>query len=202
MKSTDKKILDAAEKQFALHGIEGTSLRKVIAAAGVSQGSLHYHFDGKDGLLQAILERCIPPLMEERVRLLEALPQPPTIRELLSVIALPLARLAIDGGPAGKRIVRLLARLYSENNILYLRTTEKHFQKIGFTFTKRLRTILPALSDGQLELRIEIASSTIFSTLVAIDAPAKGWQTHLAAHPFQPWQIVDELLDFLVQGFN
>ena len=205
MKSTFTKILDASEKQFALYGVEGISLRQVIAAAGVSQGSLHYHFGGKDGLLEAVLDRCLPPLMAERTEILRELtarPQAPTPRELLSGIALPLARRAIDGGAAGKRTVPLLARLYGENNAVYLRTVEKYFKDVNFVFIERLQAALPALSKGQIELRVQIAFSAIFSTLVAIDTPPKAWQAEMSESPFEPWTIVDELLDFLAQGFG
>lgn len=205
MKSTFTKILDASEKQFALYGVEGISLRQIIAAAGVSQGSLHYHFGGKDGLLQAVLDRCLPPLMEERAEILRELtarPQAPTPRELLGVMARPLARRAIDGGAGGKRTVHLLARLYGENNPVYLRTTEKYFKDTNYLVIDRLQAVLPAFSRAQIELRIQIAFSAIFSTLVALDTPPKSWQKAMSETPFEPWTIVDELLDFLAQGFG
>jgi TetR/AcrR family transcriptional regulator len=50
-------ILDAAEKLFADHGFEATSLNQVGAAAGVSRGTPGYFFGSKLELYQAVLDR-------------------------------------------------------------------------------------------------------------------------------------------------
>gem|GEM_PF-608508 len=205
MKSTFTKILDASEKQFALYGVEGVSLRQIIAAAGVSQGSLHYHFGGKEGLLEAILERCLPPLMDERAAMLTALAEAgrePSVRELLGVIVLPLARRFIEGGAAGKRTVFLLARLYHEQNAIYLRATEKYFRQIEFTYLKKLQAALPALSRRQVELRVQISSGAVFATLIGLERTPLPWQTELSEDPLSAWQTVEELMDFLAQGLQ
>jgi AcrR family transcriptional regulator len=51
-------ILDAAERLFAQHGFEATSLSAVGAAAGVSRATPGYFFGSKAELYQAVLERC------------------------------------------------------------------------------------------------------------------------------------------------
>lgn len=56
-------ILDAAERLFAQHGYEATSLNEVGAAAGVSRGTPGYFFGSKQDLYRSVLERCF-----ERVR--------------------------------------------------------------------------------------------------------------------------------------
>jgi TetR/AcrR family transcriptional regulator len=50
-------ILTAAERLFAQHGFEGTSLGDIGAAAGVSRGTPSYFFGSKEGLYVAVLER-------------------------------------------------------------------------------------------------------------------------------------------------
>jgi len=85
---------------------------------------------------------------------------------------------------------------------VYQRTVEKYFKDINYVFIERLQDAVPSLSKGQIELRVQIAFSAIFSTLVAIDTPPKAWQTGLSETPFDPWRIVEELLDFLAQGFG
>ena len=68
--NTRQKILDAAEKLFARHGFESTSLRSIIASAGVNLAAIHYHFRGKEGLIRAVIERRFAPVNDERLRLL------------------------------------------------------------------------------------------------------------------------------------
>src|ERR1700716_755894 len=50
-------ILTAAERLFAEHGFEGTSLGDIGAAAGLSRGTPSYFFGPKRGLSVAVLER-------------------------------------------------------------------------------------------------------------------------------------------------
>jgi AcrR family transcriptional regulator len=49
-------LLDAALQVFVERGVEGATVRDVTAAAGVTQGLLYHYFEGKDALVQAILE--------------------------------------------------------------------------------------------------------------------------------------------------
>ena len=50
---TRVKLLDAAERLFALTGIGGTSLRAITSEAGANLASIHYHFGSKEALLEA-----------------------------------------------------------------------------------------------------------------------------------------------------
>jgi AcrR family transcriptional regulator len=54
-----QQILDAAFKNIAEHSLEGTRMRSIAKTARVSQPSLHYYFDSKDGLIVALLDRLL-----------------------------------------------------------------------------------------------------------------------------------------------
>lgn len=56
---TKKKLLDAAEEEFAAKGFGGARLREVAAAVGVQQALIHHYFTDKEGLYQAVLDRAI-----------------------------------------------------------------------------------------------------------------------------------------------
>ncbi|MFC7274322.1 TetR/AcrR family transcriptional regulator [Paractinoplanes rhizophilus] len=51
------RIVDAAIDVVAAHGVAGTTMRRIAAAADVPLGSLTYHFDGLDDLLAHAFER-------------------------------------------------------------------------------------------------------------------------------------------------
>lgn len=69
--STQEQIVRAAERLFALHGIEGVSLRQIGAAAGNGNNSaVQYHFGSKEQLIQAIFEYRLPRLHERRMLLI------------------------------------------------------------------------------------------------------------------------------------
>ena len=70
---TREKLLDAAEQLFAEHGIFGTTLRALTRSAKVNLAAVHYHFGGKEGLLDAVVERRATAMNRERLRELEEL---------------------------------------------------------------------------------------------------------------------------------
>ncbi|MFI6759565.1 TetR/AcrR family transcriptional regulator [Micromonospora sp. NPDC050417] len=54
---TRQQLLDAAETLFGERGIHRTSLDEVATEAGLTKGAIYANFEGKSGLVAAILER-------------------------------------------------------------------------------------------------------------------------------------------------
>jgi AcrR family transcriptional regulator len=61
---TAERILDAAEQLFAERGYEGASLREIARRAGIQQPGLYNHFDSKQQLYAAVLDRALTPMAE------------------------------------------------------------------------------------------------------------------------------------------
>jgi AcrR family transcriptional regulator len=53
---TRERLLETASRLFASKGYASTSVREIVARAGVSKPVLYYHFQSKEGLYYAILE--------------------------------------------------------------------------------------------------------------------------------------------------
>src|SRR6476620_12450228 len=69
---TRERILRTAERLFAERGFNGVSVRELAAAAQVNIASIGYHFNNKEGLLSEGYRRHCEPMIEERLRGLEA----------------------------------------------------------------------------------------------------------------------------------
>ena len=54
-----RRIMDAAEALFAEKGFDRTSFVDIAERSGISRGSIPWHFQNKDGLLIAVVERAI-----------------------------------------------------------------------------------------------------------------------------------------------
>lgn len=67
---TQRRILDAAEREFATKGYDGTRLRDVALAVGVHHALLHHYFGDKEGLFRAVLERAIGKLSTQAFELM------------------------------------------------------------------------------------------------------------------------------------
>ncbi len=68
---TRERILDAAEALFAERGYDGTTLRDVASSVGLRNPSLYNHFDSKESLYAAVLERDIGPVLRLLVQFVE-----------------------------------------------------------------------------------------------------------------------------------
>src|SRR6266700_1486367 len=60
---TRQRILDAALREFAAHGLAGARTEAIASAAGVNKALLYYYFDSKEKLYTAALE-----MISQRVR--------------------------------------------------------------------------------------------------------------------------------------
>lgn len=66
--ATRSALLDAALTEFAAHGFEGASTRRIAAAAGTHQPQINYHFESKEVLWQAAVGHLFERL-DDAVRL-------------------------------------------------------------------------------------------------------------------------------------
>lgn len=55
-KTTKERIFEAAVNQFAEKGYSGTSIRDLAKEVGIKESSMYNHYNGKQAILQAILE--------------------------------------------------------------------------------------------------------------------------------------------------
>jgi len=57
-RATRRRLLDAASALFAEHGYRDTSVQAIAERAGISRGSIFWHFGSKEGLLWAVVEEA------------------------------------------------------------------------------------------------------------------------------------------------
>ncbi len=199
MTDTKDRILDTAEKAFADNGFDGTSLRSIIAEAGVNLAAVHYHFGSKVELLRAVLMRRIAPVNVERLAMLDACEQaagdgPLAVEGVLRAFVAPTLRVAQQ--PDGERLVRLAGRLYAETDLLP-RLIKERMGAVIDRFFNALRRALPELSEEELKWRIYFASGTMAQALRAF-----------GSHGMLPGKTNDidatlaRLVPFLAAGFR
>jgi len=78
------RILEAAKKEFAAHGIGGARVDRIAAEAGANKRMLYYHVGNKEDLYLAVLEGAYEQIrVEERGLDLEHLDPPEAIERLI-----------------------------------------------------------------------------------------------------------------------
>ncbi len=68
------EILDAFEECVATHGLEGTTLERLAAAAGLRRSLIRHHIGNRDQLLVAWVDRAVGRYSEDLKALLVSLP--------------------------------------------------------------------------------------------------------------------------------
>jgi AcrR family transcriptional regulator len=90
---TRERILSAAERLFAEHGVLGVSNRQVGEAAGQGNNfAVGYHFGTKTDLVRAVARRHGEPMERARAQLLAALGPAPDLRDWLDCLVRPVTR--------------------------------------------------------------------------------------------------------------
>lgn len=123
------RLHDAARDAFARRGLKGTTVDELARAAGISKGAFYRFYDGKEGLLVALLaeyETALQARLEEAVRadpargldlLVDASLDAADAHPLLRVLVTPEGLRAIASRPAEEqrelrdRDARLVARV-------------------------------------------------------------------------------------------
>src|SRR6516162_3251644 len=68
---TLEQILDAAEFLFSKHGLYGVTLRDVAQKVGIHTTLLHYYFEDKRNLFEAVFARRASVTSDRRIAALE-----------------------------------------------------------------------------------------------------------------------------------
>jgi AcrR family transcriptional regulator len=189
---TAARILDAAERLFARHGIEGASVRAITQAAGANIAAVHYHFGSKLDLVRALLEHRIREMDERRRPLLDAAlaREHITVDDIADVWVRPLASMALDDAGANGAYVSFLAVLQAsapESRSLAVEAFRPQQQRFGAL----LERALPDLAEPVRWFRFSTATDATIHALAQIDRAAGPWRAHGGVtHE----QLVDELV--------
>ena len=89
-------IYDAAVAVLAEHGVDGMTMDRVAAAAGVAKGSLYCYFHGKQDLLRLVHAKLIDPILKTAEDVIGA--DMPATRKLEAVVRAVFDQLARHHG--------------------------------------------------------------------------------------------------------
>ena len=115
---TRTRLLDAAEHLFAVHGVDGASLRTITQRAGANLAAVNYHFGNKEGLVLEVFRRRVEPINRERLELLDRCTRKtagdsPDLECIIHAFIAPALRV-IQQKEGGHDIARIIGRTLSE----------------------------------------------------------------------------------------
>jgi len=100
-RATRDRVLDAATELVFEHGVSGTTLDDVRAAANVSKGQLYHYFADKDDLVHAVIDRTVQQVLDAQPRLIDLSSWGAIAAWFDDLVQLQADRHAIGGCPIG-----------------------------------------------------------------------------------------------------
>src|SRR3982074_2389570 len=198
---TRERILRTAERLFAERGFSGVSVRELAAAAQVNIASIGYHFNNKEGLLSEVYRRHCEPMIEERLRGLEAsarLRGRARVAAIIEAFIRPaLQQVKVEGGEA---FIRLRAVLSGENSELLEKLVAENVEQSSTAFIDVLCECLPHLSRTDVCWRFHFLLGSIYYTAAGphrITAFSNG-----RCNPSDTEAVIKELVPFMTRAFQ
>jgi AcrR family transcriptional regulator len=195
---TKARIMDVAEGLFAEKGYAATSLRDITGEAGTNLASVNYHFQSKEGLLSALVERHVGPVNRERLEALDAIEAgtegaSPDLEALVRAFLTPALRRWRERGPDGTCFMRLAGRLHAETDEQLRGIFLGQFEEVARRFGRAFRHALPHLGEKEVRLRTHFLVGAMAHTLL--------WSEKMPGPPFGRRRSVppDEALEALVR---
>ncbi|MEO1658246.1 MAG: TetR/AcrR family transcriptional regulator [Pseudomonadota bacterium] len=163
------RLLDTAEELFAERGFYGVSVRDITVRAELRSASVNYHFETKEKLFLAVIDRRIEPLAKLRMERLDDVDVSPgspeeTVRSIADAFAGPMLDLASGGSRGWKNYCILIAHLAVQKMWTDNIVSEKydvHARK----FVEALKQTFPDAEDYRIHCAFQFLLST---TLYAV----------------------------------
>ncbi|OAH16551.1 TetR/AcrR family transcriptional regulator [Streptomyces jeddahensis] len=121
-----RELLATAAEVFAAHGYKATTVRRIADEAGMLAGSLYYHFDSKESILDEILSTFLDELWDRYDAVLAAGLGP---RETIEALVTESFREIDRHGPAVAIYQKESRHLAKQQRFAYLAESQERFEK-------------------------------------------------------------------------
>jgi AcrR family transcriptional regulator len=144
------RLLDTAERLFALKGVAETSVRAITAEAGMNVAAVNYYFSSKEQLFAAVMDRRVPPMLAAREAMLaKAIEEGGEVEAILRAIFEP----SVNIGFAHPHFARLASRLRYEEDATRWQNYRTRQGDLPDRFQAALGRALPHLTSEEVQRR-------------------------------------------------
>jgi AcrR family transcriptional regulator len=165
--ATLEQILDAAEFLFSRHGLYGVTLRDVAQRVGIHTTLLHYYFEDKRNLFDAVFARRASVTSDRRIAALEEYEKNtganPTVEGALHAFLDTDLDLYYEGGEAWMNYAAFCAR--ASNTPEGAELMDVHFDPVVLKLVSILKRALPDYSDEDIFWGYHFVTGALMNTL-------------------------------------
>jgi AcrR family transcriptional regulator len=164
---TLEQILDAAEFLFSQHGLHGVTLRDVAHRVGVHTTLLHYYFDDKKSLFEAVFARRAATTSGRRMEALQAYEDEagdrPTVEGALHAFLDTDFDLYMEGGEPWMNYAAFCARVSNTPEGAAL--MDVHFDPVVLKLVSILKRALPDTPEEDIFWGYHFVTGSLMNTL-------------------------------------
>lgn len=197
---TRERLLLTALHLYATEGLHAVSLRRISTEAGSkNSAAMHYHFQNKLGVVQALVELIARELRRIASSLRVEQSTARSLRGACRETLRPLVQLPTRQ-PWGADGVQFLSRLVSEHDDEIAALVNAMFAPFWQRVDRALQAQLPDLPAPVRRLRIMFMSSNVLHGVAEV-----GWLTHTPLgdlSDFDDDALLDHLVDYLIGGLQ
>jgi TetR/AcrR family transcriptional regulator, cholesterol catabolism regulator len=184
-----KQILDAAAKVLARRGYIGTQLSEIAAEADTQAGSLYYHFDSREELLEKVLHEGVRQSFSHTRSVVDELPGESTPLERLCAAVSAHLRFQLVESDYARAAVHSTGQAPED---VWKRVNER-FRRYGKFFDDLIEA---AMKSGELDPKVN--RSALRMLIIGAANYAPEWYRQTGALDVE--QLSDLLIRLLVQG--
>jgi AcrR family transcriptional regulator len=150
-----KRILDAAQRAFALRGFAGARLRDIAQEAGVHHALVHHYYGDKRGLFQEVIKRGLARISSAGLESLTPLQNlERTVRSFVGV--------TFDFCANNRELLRIIEGAFRDRDSLAHEVTAESLGSFTAPLLKTLRDRMQLARDAKL-MRSDISLDSILS---------------------------------------
>lgn len=177
---TSERILDVAEADFSRHGFDGVTLRAVAKKAKVDTALLHYYFDSKKGLFDAVFLRRAEVLNKDRMEAMDRYEAEAgdniTVEGAVAAFLNPVLERCANAGPEWRAYFALIG-VVNNTPVWGGETMTRYFDPVIHRLIRVVRRALPYAREEDLFWSYHMLSGSLTLTLAEtgrIDTLSKG----------------------------
>lgn len=159
---TRTRLIEAATRAFAQHGVHAASLLDITRQAGQrNRGAVHYHFGSREGMLVAVLEQHIDLLADRQAQQLAVARSRSDLASVVHAIIRPSVEVA-DLGWQGRCYLMIMTQLVEDDPASLDPAVVAVLQRTGgYDVYSLLEERMPAMAEELRAERLSLITSFI-----------------------------------------
>lgn len=199
--NTKEQIIMVAERLFAEHGFEGTTLRNIVSEAKVNLAAVSYHFGSKEDLYRAVVAKYARPVVHQELYLLSELQKGSesiSVEAILTALIKPSLEILSQDGEHHLATAQFMGRCRTEPEPIQSIANEE-YDAASQAFLDVLQKVLPDQSRSQLSWKLDLVIASLIRVLTEAGKPFALLKSNSSSDIEETTQ---QLVQFLSQGMR